>query len=133
MASWEIKEDGRLILTSVSGRYEMLARSLHAEWVSTVFPILVGKVNKTLTKKARFEIVREACLELRITKGNVSKWRQVKQGKEKGVRWTKDFDWPEIVATLEKEGMGSDFQPPQQKAAVILSDEEIVIAERTGQ
>lgn len=125
MATWEIREDGRLILTSASGRYEMLVSLLHAEWVSTVVPIQVGEVDETLTQKARFEIVREACLELRITKGNVTKWRLVERGKEKGVRWIKGFDWPGITAALEERGIGADFQPPRQKPDVMLTTEDL--------
>jgi len=123
LAAWEIKSDGRLFLSSVSGRFQMKKAPLHADWVSTVICVPVGEVNETLTKEARFETVRECRLDLRALEGNVTKWLLVKEG-TKGARWIVGFDWPLIVAAMEEIGIGSALQPARYEAPVRLADDD---------
>ncbi|MGJ8641810.1 MAG: hypothetical protein ACSHX9_00250 [Luteolibacter sp.] len=123
VGSWEVGEDGRLFLTSLSGRNGMPVFPLYAEWVSKVISIPVGAVDETQTEKVYFEIVREACLELRLEKGTITNWRLVELSKKKRVRWVKGFDWAKITSAMEKGGIGEDFQPPRYQAAVMDSVE----------
>jgi len=72
-------------------------------------------VDETLTKKARYETIREYCLELRVQEGAVTKWRLVKKG-SKGTRWNEGFDWAAIKAAMGEVGIGAEWQPTRYEA-----------------
>jgi hypothetical protein len=115
LAKWEIEEDGRLFLTSLSGQFYLEESPLRADWVKATFQIPVGDVDETLTEKARYETIREYCLELRVQEGTVTKWRLVKEG-SKGTRWNEGFDWAAIKAAMGEVGIGSEWQPARYEA-----------------
>jgi hypothetical protein len=115
LAKWEIEEDGRLFLTSLSGQYDLKESPLLADWVKATFQIPVGEVDETLTEKARYETIREYCLELRVQEGAVTQWRLVKEG-SKGTRWNEGFDWAAIKIAMEEVGIGAEWQPARYEA-----------------
>jgi hypothetical protein len=114
LAKWEIEEDGRLFLTSLSGQYDLKESPLHADWAKATFYIPVGEVDEPLTEKASYETIREYCLELRVQEGTVNQWRLVKEG-SKGTRWNEGFNWVAIKAAMGEVGIGYRLQPDIKK------------------
>lgn len=121
VAEWEINDAGELLLTSVSGRYQMQNQPIRADWVSAALHVPIGEVDETAAREYRGYLEREANLELHVVDGRVGKWRISKRGQAKAARWNKGFDGPKILAALENTGIGPDFQPPRAKPKQFLN------------
>ena len=124
VAQWEIREDGRLFLDELRGRYRMKNGPIHAKWFSAVTSVSVGEVDETRSRKIRYETVRMAELELDVQKGTVVRWRLVLSGK-RGQRWKKGFDWQSIAKAMATYGIGPEYQPPRHTPKWVHGDEEL--------
>jgi hypothetical protein len=132
MADWEIRDDGRLYLTSLTRGYHLVSSPLFADWVSSTVSIPVGEIDDTRSRVLQYELVREMALELQIIEGVIKKWRLVK-GSHKGIRWKSGFDWSKITAMLAAEGISSDFQPPPSSHSEMFSRESLpIIAQQSA-
>lgn len=118
-AKWEIDEPGILFLTSISGRFEMKNGPLLADWVSTEFHIPIGEIDETLTKKARYRVVRKYQLQFSLLKGMITKWRLVKTGDKNEPAWIDGFDGNQISVSLDSLGLGVELQPDRQESKPI--------------
>jgi hypothetical protein len=124
VAEWEVREDGRLFLNALDGRYRMKGGPIHAKWISTVTSIPVGEVDETKSRTIRYEIVRVADLELTVQKGNIARWRLV-FGDKKGQRWKNGFDWESIAKAMALSGIGPEYQPARHSPKWVHGDAEL--------